>query len=115
MLGRHAQFDPMVMRIPQLPTSERKSGANAAGEYELRIKREGEWTRVFYPWNPMNASGWKGDLAPWALNVDDIRALEDLSPLPDGAGQTYLQPLNMVDAAEALDVLVKDSQGGPTQ
>lgn len=49
------------------------------------------------------------------LNVDDIRALEDLSPLPDGAGQTYLQPLNMVDAAEALDVLVKDSQGGPTQ
>jgi len=30
-----------------------------------------------------------------ALNVDEIRDLEDREPLPDGAGQTYLQPLNM--------------------
>lgn len=29
------------------------------------------------------------------FNVDDIRDLEDLAPLPDGIGQTYLQPLNM--------------------
>ena len=30
------------------------------------------------------------------LNVDEIRALEDLEPLPDGIGQDYLQPLNML-------------------
>lgn len=35
------------------------------------------------------------------LNVDDIRALEDLNPLPDGQGQTYLEPLNMVPAGSA--------------
>lgn len=29
------------------------------------------------------------------LNVDEIRELEDRPPLPDGLGQTYLQPLNM--------------------
>lgn len=47
--------------------------------------------------------------------VDDIRALEDLPPLPDGAGQTYLQPLNMIDAKEALEVLLAKTtpQGGP--
>lgn len=73
MLGRHAQFDPMVMRTPVLPEMERRSGANAQGEYELWIKRENRWTRVYYPWNPMNAVGWKGDLCPWVLNVDDIR------------------------------------------
>ncbi len=91
MLGRHAQFDPMVMRVPQLPLGERKTGANSAGEYELRIKRENEWTRVFYPWNPMNAAGWKGDLAPWALHVDDIRPI--VSPrfhLPPSVHTTFL-------------------------
>ncbi|MBY0470786.1 homogentisate 1,2-dioxygenase [bacterium] len=91
MLGRHAQFDPMVMRTPVLPEGERKTGANAQGEFELRIKREGQWTKVFYPWNPMNAAGWKGDLSPWALNVDDIRPI--ISPryhLPPSVHTTFL-------------------------
>lgn len=91
MLGRHAQFDPMIMRTPVLPKEERRSGANSNGEFELRIKREGEWTRVFYPWNPMNAAGWKGDLAPWGLNVDDIRPI--ISPryhLPPSVHTTFL-------------------------
>lgn len=72
ILGRHALFDPMVIRTPILPEEERKTGMNAQGEYELRIKREGEYTRVYYPWNPMNAIGWKGDLTPWAINVSKI-------------------------------------------
>ncbi len=91
LLGRHAQFDPMVMRIPVLPEFESKSGANSIGEFELRIKREGEWTRVFYPWSPLNASGWKGDLCPWALNVQDIRPV--VSPrvhLPPSVHTTFL-------------------------
>jgi HK97 family phage portal protein len=32
------------------------------------------------------------------LNADDIRAKENMNPLPDGKGQVYLQPLNMVEA-----------------
>lgn len=91
MLGRHAQFDPMIMRTPVLPEKERATGANTKGEYELRIKREGKWTSVFYPWNPMNAAGWKGDLSPWALNVEDIRPI--VSPryhLPPSVHTTFL-------------------------
>jgi homogentisate 1,2-dioxygenase len=91
MLGRHAQFDPMIMRTPVLPDVERTTGANSKGEFEMRIKRMGEWTKVFYPWNPMNAAGWKGDLAPWALNVDDIRPV--VSPryhLPPSVHTTFL-------------------------
>lgn len=75
MLGRHAQFDPMVMRIPVLAPAEKKTGKNAGGEWELHIKREGAWTKVFYPFNPLNVSGWKGDLTPWAIHVDDIRPI----------------------------------------
>lgn len=73
MLGRHAQFDPMIMRIPCVPTEPRTDGKNAAGEYELHIKRGGSWTKVFYPFNPIDIAGWKGDLAPWAINVDQIK------------------------------------------
>lgn len=32
------------------------------------------------------------------MSVDDIRALEDLPPLPNGAGSVYLQPANMSPA-----------------
>jgi len=32
------------------------------------------------------------------LNVDEIRAKENLNPLPDGKGQIYLEPLNMKEA-----------------
>lgn len=45
------------------------------------------------------------------MSVNDIRRLEDLSPITDG--DTYLQPLNMVDAGDALRVLLgSDSSGG---
>lgn len=36
-----------------------------------------------------------------AMNADEIRALEGMGPLPDGQGQTYLNPLNMAPAAPA--------------
>lgn len=31
------------------------------------------------------------------MNVDEIRELEEMNPLPDGEGQEYLKPLNMID------------------
>jgi homogentisate 1,2-dioxygenase len=91
MLGRHAQFDPMVMRIPGVPTEPRTDGKNASGEYELHIKREGDWTKVFYPFNPMDIAGWKGDLSPWAINVDQIKPI--VSPgyhLPPSVHTTFV-------------------------
>lgn len=30
-----------------------------------------------------------------AMNADDIRAFEDMNPIPDGKGQIYLQPTNL--------------------
>lgn len=34
------------------------------------------------------------------MNVDEIRAKENLNPLPDGSGAVYLSPLNMVPTGE---------------
>lgn len=46
------------------------------------------------------------------LNADEIRELENMNPLPDGAGQKYLSPVNMVPA-DRLDEVV-DKQVEPT-
>ena len=37
------------------------------------------------------------------MNVDEIRAKENLNPLPNGAGTIYLSPLNMVPIGEIED------------
>ena len=34
------------------------------------------------------------------MNVDEIRALENMNPLPEDKGKVYLQPMNMVEAGE---------------
>jgi HK97 family phage portal protein len=34
------------------------------------------------------------------LNVDDIRAFENMNPLPDGLGQIYIVPVNMMPAEQ---------------
>ena len=41
--------------------------------------------------------------------VDDIRALENLEPLPDGKGQIFLQPSNMVEAGEEPEPIASDN------
>jgi homogentisate 1,2-dioxygenase len=57
----------------------------------VHIKRQGEITKVFYPFNPNDAVGWKGDLTVWRINVKDIRPV--VSPryhLPPSAHSTFL-------------------------
>lgn len=44
------------------------------------------------------------------LSIDDIRALEDMNPLPDGAGEAYLEPLNMRHAGAVEDDAVQRAQ-----
>lgn len=41
----------------------------------------------------------KGRQWGW-LSADDVRSLENMNPLPDGIGESYLIPLNMSDASE---------------
>lgn len=88
-LGRNAFFDPGVIELPEAAPS--KAPPTDGKEWELVIKREGELTSVFYPFNPLDVEGWKGDLFPWRLNVEDIRPI--VSPrfhLPPSVHTTLL-------------------------
>ena len=86
MLGPQAIFDPDVLEIP-----EPNPHLDAKGEFEVRIKRLGAITRVFYPFHPLDVVGWKGTLSVWKLNVRDIRPI--ISPrfhLPPSVHTTFL-------------------------
>lgn len=87
-LGRHALFDPGVIMVPELgpPPEDSKSRR----EWEVRITRDGEETRVTYPYYPMDVASWKGDLWAAKLNVRDFRPV--ISPryhLPPSVHATF--------------------------
>jgi homogentisate 1,2-dioxygenase len=70
-LGQHALFDKGVLAVPELAMPEQ--GEVEGSAWEVRIKRQGIWTRVVYPFYPMDVVGWKGDLWVTKLNVRDFR------------------------------------------
>ena len=72
LLGPHALFDPAMLETPVMDGAFLAHQAEA-GEFTIEIKKCGEVSRVTYPYNPLDAVGWHGDLAPAKLNVKDLR------------------------------------------
>jgi homogentisate 1,2-dioxygenase len=70
LLGPHAQFDPATLETPALDDAFR---AQREGEWSVRVKRRDQISTIRYPFNPLDAVGWKGNLAPVKLNWRDIR------------------------------------------
>ncbi len=70
-LGQHALFDKGVVVTPELGAADAPEVQGR--EWEVSIKRHNQYTRVFYPFYPMDVVGWKGDLWAAKLNVRDIR------------------------------------------
>lgn len=67
LIGRHALYDPAVVTTPEPTPIEDNSR-----EWEVRIKVDDEYSSLFYPFNPIDVVGWKGDLSVWKLNIRDI-------------------------------------------
>lgn len=84
LLGQHALYDPAVINTPEPAPFEALCNEEEGVEWEVKIKRENELTSVFYPFNPMDVVGWKGDLTVWQLNIKDIR--------PIGCHRAHLAP-----------------------
>jgi homogentisate 1,2-dioxygenase len=85
LLGRHALFDPAVVEVPE------PEPRDEAGEFEVRVLRHGALTSVVYPFHPFDVVGWKGDLAPLRLHVDDFRPVTSARyHLPPSAHTTFV-------------------------
>ena len=113
-LGPNAIFDPAMIDTPELEDyvegADREPEAGAEGhfaegearrarpmegprEWAVHIKRENEITKVYYPFNPNDVVGWKGDLTVWRINVKDIRPINSHRyHLPPSAHTTFIAP-----------------------
>ena len=89
LLGRHAQFDPAVLDIPDINAAF--LAQQDERDWVIEVKRQGTVSRIGYPFNPLDAVGWHGDLAPVRLNLRDIRpVMSHRYHLPPSAHTTFL-------------------------
>ncbi len=86
LIGQHALYDPAVITTP-----EPQPQLDDNREWEVRIKVDDEHSSIFYPFNPMDVVGWKGDLTVWKLNMRDIRPImSHRAHLPPSAHTTFV-------------------------
>jgi HK97 family phage portal protein len=64
-------------------------------KFDLTERLRGDKLQRFTAYNLGRLGGW--------LNADEIRAEEDLAPIPDGEGQEYLVPINSELLSQAIE------------
>jgi homogentisate 1,2-dioxygenase len=111
-IGRHAPFDLGALAKPQL--DDQFFAQQGQVRTRLTVKRCGSIGLIQFPYNPLDAQGWKGDLYPVRLNLDDICPLMSHKVhLPPSAFTTFLgnrfivcsfvpRPLESADGAMKL-------------
>ena len=71
LLGPHALFDAAMLDLPTMDEAFRTQQTER--EWQVRIKSRGLVSTVTFPFNPLDASGWHGDLCACRINVKDFR------------------------------------------
>ncbi|WP_374572747.1 homogentisate 1,2-dioxygenase [Phenylobacterium sp.] len=90
LLGGHALFDPALLETPSIDEAF-LAQQDEAGEHRVLIKKRGQVSTVTYPYNPLDAVGWHGELAPVRLNVADFRpVMSHRYHLPPSVHTTFL-------------------------
>lgn len=89
MLGEHAQFDPAVLDVPHIDDAFLKQQGDRP--WKVMVKRRGQISTISYPFNPLDAQGWKGTCVPVKLNWRDIRPIvSHRYHLPPSVHTTFL-------------------------
>ena len=98
LVGPHAIFDPAMLDVPALDDAfhaQQELGPPRAApgvrDWPVRIKRRQQISTAVFPFNPLDAVGWHGDLAACRINVRDIRPLmSHRYHLPPSAHTTFV-------------------------
>ncbi|MEJ8568966.1 homogentisate 1,2-dioxygenase [Elongatibacter sediminis] len=89
LVGPNAIFDEAVLDAPAI--DDVFLAQQGEDEWEVRVRRRGDDTRIVFPHNPLDAIGWKGDLCPVRVNWRDIRPLmSHRYHLPPSAHTTFV-------------------------
>lgn len=73
MLGPNAIFDEAMLDVPRI--DDAFLAQQDEKEWQVRVKSRGQISRIAFPFNPLDAMGWKGDLCPVRINWRDIRPI----------------------------------------
>ena len=73
ILGPHAQFDPAALDTPKIDDAFRAQADETP--WKVVVKRRDAISTIAYPFNPLDAVGWKGNLCVVKLNWRDIRPI----------------------------------------
>ncbi|RDH44794.1 homogentisate 1,2-dioxygenase [Zooshikella ganghwensis] len=89
LVGNHAIFDPAVLETPAIDDLFRQQ--QTEDPWQVHIKRRDQVSVVSFPYNPLDALGWHGDLSVVKLNWRDIRPLmSHRYHLPPSAHTTFV-------------------------
>lgn len=88
---------PYMTRIERALSSRKISPQGQYCKFNVGALLRGDTVNRYTSYAIARQWGW--------MSVNDIRRLEDQEPLDEG-GDVYLQPLNMIDAEKALQVLL---------
>jgi homogentisate 1,2-dioxygenase len=90
LLGPHALFDPAMLDTPRMDGLFVAQQTDDA-RWQVRVKRHQAISTVTYPFNPLDAIGWHGDLAVVRINVRHIRPVASHRyHLPPSAHTTFV-------------------------
>jgi homogentisate 1,2-dioxygenase len=89
IVGPHAIFDPAVLDTPAMDAGFRAQ--QTEDPWNVVVKRNGALSTIGFPFNPLDAVGWHGDLCVVRVNVRDIRPLmSHRYHLPPSAHTTFV-------------------------
>jgi homogentisate 1,2-dioxygenase len=89
LVGGHAIFDPAMLDAPRV--DEAFLAQQDEKTWRVAVKRRGAVSTVTFPYNPLDAIGWHGDLSVCRINVRDIRPLmSHRYHLPPSAHTTFV-------------------------
>jgi homogentisate 1,2-dioxygenase len=89
LLGGHAIFDPALLDAPSVDDAFRAQQDEKP--WRVLVKRRGAVSTVTFPYNPLDAVGWHGDLSVCRINVRDLRpVMSHRYHLPPSAHTTFV-------------------------
>lgn len=91
LVGPHAIFDEAMLDVPAIDDAFTGQQSEQDGEWTVVVKRSEALSKITYPFNPLDAVGWKGTLTPVRINWRDIRPLmSHRYHLPPSAHTTFV-------------------------
>ncbi len=90
LVGNHAIFDPALLDAPEIDAAFTAQQA-ASRPWLVEVKRRGQVSLITYPFNPLDAVGWHGELSVVRINVRHFRPLmSHRYHLPPSAHTTFM-------------------------